>query len=148
LVPVERLSEIPFFQGLPAWALRRVAAAASERALEATAVILRQHDEVRDVFFLRSGSVQFLLRFEGIDDLVVGMTSEAGALLGWSRFRAPFRSTSTLRCETACHLLSVPGATLEEVMREDPRLGYRLLKRVAMVLANRLEQARDRLVGG
>lgn len=148
MVPVARLAEIPFFEGLPADELRRLADVATERELDRNQIVLHQHDDARSLFVLLSGSVQFLLRFEGVHDLLVGTESRPGALLGWSAFRPPYRNTASVRCEIPCLVLEVPREAFSEMFGRSPRQGYILLRRVAVVLANRLEQAKSMLVAG
>ena len=143
---VEQVVQIPFFQGLPAEALRQVAASSTVHALERGQVLMSQHDAAEHLFFLISGAVQFYIHFQGVDDLLVGTIREPGALLGWSVFREPYRYTVTTRCEEDCQVMRLPREIIMELVRTQPRLGYLLLKRVAATLANRLEQTRDILV--
>jgi signal-transduction protein with cAMP-binding, CBS, and nucleotidyltransferase domain len=91
---VEQVVQIPFFQGLPAEALRQVAANSTVIALERGRILMSQHDTAEHLFFLISGVVQFYIHFQGVDDLLVGTMRESGALLGWSVFRKPYRYTS------------------------------------------------------
>jgi CRP-like cAMP-binding protein len=143
---VEQVVQIPFFQGLPAEALRQVAADATVLTLERGRILMSQHDAAEHLFFLISGVVQFYIHFQGVDDLLVGTMRETGALLGWSVFRQPYRYTVTTRCEEDCQIMRLPRETIMELVQTHPRLGYLLLKRVAATLANRLEQTRDILV--
>ena len=71
MVSAKQLAKVPFFQTLPAWALRRFAEEANEREVDRNELILHQQDEARFVFFLLSGSVQILMRFEGFDDRIL-----------------------------------------------------------------------------
>ncbi len=96
---VEQVVQIPFFQGLPAEALRQVAANSTMLALKRGRILMSQHDAAEHLFFLISGVVQFYIHFQGVDDLLVGTMREPGALLGWSVFREPYRYTVTTRCE-------------------------------------------------
>jgi CRP/FNR family transcriptional regulator, cyclic AMP receptor protein len=146
MTPVEQVVQIPFFQGLPAEALRELAAKSAVLALERGRTLLSQNDAAEHLFFLITGSVQSYIRFQGVDDLLVGTIREPGALLGWSAFRQPHRYTATVRCEEECQVLRLPGEAITKLVETQPRLGYLLLKRVAAVLANRLEQTRDILV--
>lgn len=148
MVSVEQLSQVPFFQGLPAWAIREFATGALEKTLDHNEFIVRQHDEADSVFFLLSGSAQFLIRYDGKHDLLVATTRDFGALIGWSVLRIPHRYTATVRCEERCRVLKIPAETFEAVMEKDPRLGYLFLKRTAATLATRLEKARDLLTTG
>jgi CRP-like cAMP-binding protein len=143
---VEQVVQIPFFQGLPAEALRQVAAGSTVLVLERGQIVMSQHDAAEHLFFLVSGVVQFYLHFQGVDDLLVGTMREPGALLGWSYFREPYRYTVTTRCEEDCKIMRLPREIIMELAQTQPRLGYLLLKRVAATLANRLEQTRDILV--
>ena len=146
MTPVEQVVQIPFFQGLPAEALRELAAKSTLLTLERGGILLSQHDAAEHVFFLISGAAQSYIRFHGVDDLLVGIIREPGALLGWSVFRQPHRYTATIRCEEDCRVLRLPREVIMKLVETQPRLGYLLLKRVAAVLANRLEQTRDILV--
>jgi CRP-like cAMP-binding protein len=143
---VEQVVQIPFFQGLPAEALRQVAANSIVLTLERGRILISQHDNAEHLFFLISGVVQFYIHFQGVDDLLVGTMREPGALLGWSVFRKPYRYTVTTRCEEDCQVMRLPREIIMELVQTQPRLGYELLKRVAATLANRLEQTRDILV--
>jgi CRP-like cAMP-binding protein len=143
---VEQVVQIPFFQGLPAEALRQVATGSTVLHLQRGRVLMSQHDAAEHLFFLISGVVQFYIHFQGVDDLLVGTMREPGALLGWSVFRKPYRYTVTTRCEDDCQVMRLPREIIMELVQTQPRLGYLLLKRVAATLANRLEQTRDILV--
>jgi CRP-like cAMP-binding protein len=139
------LERLPFFAGLPPWALEHLAGVAREERLPAGRVLLHQHDRVRTVQFLLEGALQILVRV-GDDDLLVGLLDGRGALVGWSAFRPPHRSTATVRCERPSRLLALPAAAFEELFERDPGLGHLLLGRVAAGVADRLEQARERLL--
>ena len=145
-VSVESIAGLEFFSGLPDWAVQIVAQGAHEVSYDAGDVMLHQHDEVEVASFLLSGSVQFLLQFEGVHDLLVGATAEAGGLIGWSMFRAPYRSTATVRCYRPCRLLTVPREAFDEIFVRDPRLHYNILRRVASVAAGRLMRSRQILL--
>jgi CRP/FNR family transcriptional regulator, cyclic AMP receptor protein len=146
MTAVEQVVEIPFFQGMPADALREIAAQSTVLTLQPGRTLISQHAAAEHLFFLLSGSVQFYIHFHGVDDLLVGTMRQPGALLGWSVVRKPHRYTATVRCEEECRVLRLPRETLIQLMETQPRLGYLLLKRIAATLANRLEQTRDLLV--
>jgi CRP/FNR family cyclic AMP-dependent transcriptional regulator len=146
MTAVEEVVQIPFFQGIPAEALREIAAQSTILTLEAGRTFISQNAAAEHVFFLISGSVHFYLHFHGVDDLLVGTMRQPGALLGWSVVRKPHRYTATVRCEEECRVLRLPRDVLISLVETQPRLGYLLLKRIAATLANRLEQTRDLLV--
>jgi len=146
MVSPDQLKDIPFFRGISTEVLELLAAGAHERTFESGVFLLHQHAEASTVYFLVSGVIQFLIRFEGVDDLLVGTSSEYGAPIGWSVVREPFRYTASARCETACRVISIPRDLFDNVIVEHPVAGYEILTRLALVLADRLEQARDMLI--
>src|SRR5215218_11417819 len=140
-VELASLAQLPFFQGMPQWALVRLAEAAAEEQVPAGEMVLRQADRAWAVQFLLAGSVQILLRV-GEEDLLVAVVRRPGELLGWSAFRAPYRYTASVRAEEPSRLLRVPAAGFEELFERDPAFAYHTLQRVAVSVTDRLEQAR------
>src|SRR6266511_1001825 len=124
-----RLGRLSFFQGIPRWALIRLAEAASEEELPAGGLVFRQSDRARAVHFLVAGSVQILIRV-GEEDLLVAVLRDSGELLGWSAFRPPFRDTASVRCEAPSRLVRVPAVVFEELFEREPALAYQVLQRV------------------
>ena len=139
-VTADELAGLRFFEGLPGWALERLAGSATRRRFGQGAMVVRQNDEALAVYFLLSGAVQVLVYFEGVGDLLMGVQRDSGSLVaGWSAFRPPYRHTSSLRCEEASELIRLPRETFEGIFEEDPYLGYRILKKVATAVDHRLE---------
>jgi CRP-like cAMP-binding protein len=114
---IEELTELRFFEGVPGWALERLAGSATKRRLE------------QGVYF------------EGVGHLLMGVHREPGSLIAWSAFRAPYRHTSSMRCEETTEVMRIPRDTFEEIFEKDPYLGYLILKKVAAAMDNRLEGA-------
>jgi CRP-like cAMP-binding protein len=138
----EELAGLRFFEGVPGWALERLARSATKRRFEQGAIVVRQNDEARAVYFLLSGAVQILVYFEGVGDLLMGVQRDPGSLIaGWSAFRPPYRHTSSMRCEEASELVRLPRETFEEIFEDDPYLGYQILRKVAAEVDHWLEHA-------
>ena len=88
MTAVEQVVQIPFFQGLPAEALRKSPQNRTILTLERGETFISQHAAAEHVFFLISGSVQFYIHFHGVDDLLVGTMRAAGGsarLVGFSQ---------------------------------------------------------------
>jgi Cyclic nucleotide-binding domain len=141
-ITAEELAGLRFFEGVPGWALERLARSATTRGFEQGAIVVQQNDEARAVYFLLSGAVQILVYFEGVGDLLMGVQRDRGSLIaGWSAFRPPFRHTSSMRCEETSELVRLPRETFEEIFEDDPYLGYQILKKVAVAVDHWLEGA-------
>lgn len=144
MVKLALLGRVPLFQGMPRWALTRLAEVAVDQQLPAGQVLVNQYDRARDVFFLVAGTVEILIRVGG-EDLLVATLGEPGEPIGWSAFRPPYRYTSTTRCQGPCHVIRVPAGVFDELVGRDPALAYRTLQKVAASLANRLDHTREAL---
>lgn len=147
MIPLAEIRNLTIFKTLPDAATEALCADAEALEFGTGDEILHQHDQANSLYILLSGTVEFLIKVEGVDDLFVGMTSECGALLGWSVFREPHRYTATIRCAEPCRVIRFPRRTLDLVLANDPRAGYRLRQAIAAAVADRLRDALD-LLGG
>ena len=146
MISADVLARLAIFKDMPQEILMELAERAQLRTFERNEVIVRQHDDAHAVYLLLSGRAQFLIRFQGVDDMLVGTTSEYGAPIGWSIAREPHRYTATVRCEEPCEALYVPRSMLDRIINQNPGVGYDILCHLAAAVAARLEQARDLLV--
>jgi len=138
----EQLRRVPFFAGLPEPAVAAFAADAEELALPAGDLVIEQNDDALGVFFLLDGSVEVLLRYEGVGDFFMGSFQETGSMFGWSALRPPYRYTDSVRCERPTRLLRVPRARFEDVAARSPSTGYQVLHRTVAEVDRQLEVTR------
>jgi CRP-like cAMP-binding protein len=143
---VDVLARLPIFKDVPRDVLIRLAEHTHTQTFESNDVIVHQHDDAHDIYFLLNGSVQFLISFQGANDMLVGTTRDYGAPIGWSVAREPHRYTASVRCEEPCKVIHMPRSALEQIIEQYPEAGYDILRRLAAAIATRLEQARDLLV--
>ena len=146
MVTARQLAALPLLRGTDEGLLKELATHADERHVEPGDVVVRQHEEARHAFFVMSGAVTLRISVAGSGDLLVGRTDQPGALIGWSVFCPPYRYTTTTLCEQACVLIRVSRLGFDTLMNRDPGWGGELLRRVSERVAERMEQARDRLV--
>jgi CRP-like cAMP-binding protein len=173
-VDLLRLAGLPFFHGMPRWALARIAQSAGELSLPAGHVLIRQHDHATAVFVLLSGAVQIHIRV-GTDDLLVGVLRGEGELVGWSTFRPRYRYTASVSCEEPTLVVRVPARVFEELVepytyrasatarerttmlvlprddldryaRKNPRFGVALMRGVIGLIGDRVQATRLRLI--
>lgn len=145
MISEEKLKEIHYFEHIPNFILKEIAAVAEVKSFEKNDFIVRQHDEANYLYLLCSGRVQFLIRFEGVDDLLVGTSEKKHAIIGWSAFRIPFRYTASVRCERPCETIQFPSDLINKLCDNHPQFGFLFLRKVASTLSNRLEDTRELL---
>jgi CRP/FNR family transcriptional regulator, cyclic AMP receptor protein len=137
------LGRQPFFRGIP-WpqleALASVAACADFAAGEA---VFREGEEANRFYLLLTGRVA--LEATTADRQVQLQVVEAGEALGWSWVFPPFRWQFSARAVEPVHAFFFHAETLRQRLDDDPVLGHAVMKRVANVLFERLQSARQRL---
>jgi CRP-like cAMP-binding protein len=143
MVDNDVLRAVPFFVDLDSWVISALARQAEEVRLGPAELIIVQNEDARDIYFLLDGSIEVLLRYEGVGELFMGTHEQVGTLIGWSAFRPPHRYSDSVRCHRPSRLLRVPSAGFEEVMSGDPAVGYQLLRRVNAQVAQQLETTRQ-----
>ena len=146
MVTARQLAALPLLRGVNERLLEELATHAEERHVEPGDAVVRQHEEARHAFFLLSGAVTLRISVAGSGDLLVGRTDQPGALIGWSAFCPPYRYTTTTLSEQACVLIRISHLGFDTLMSRDPRCGGESLRRVSERVAERMEQARDRLI--
>ena len=146
-IPPTVLAEVAILAGCPDWVPALLAGAAEERRLPRGALVVEQHAPADTVWVLLEGSVEILLGFDVVGDLLVGVQHEAGSVIGWSAFREPYLYTTSARCEQECRLLAIPRSAFDEVFHRDPLVGAGIVRRVAGTIDLRLEGALRFLTG-
>ncbi|MGI9378201.1 MAG: cyclic nucleotide-binding domain-containing protein [Methyloligellaceae bacterium] len=146
MIATNALCRLAIFENVPQQILAELAEHVTRQTFEPNDIIVRQHDDAQCIFLLLKGKVQFLIEFQGVDDMLVGTTSAYGAPIGWSVAREPHRYTATVRCEEQSEMLCIPKSSLNRIVRQYPEVGFDILRHLAVAIATRLEQARDFLV--
>jgi len=137
------LAAVPLLAGLDPPVLRAIAQSADEVSVPAGEMIIEQGEDASCVFFLLEGSVEALLRFEGVGDLFMGTYEAVGTLLGWSAFLPPYRYSDSVRSHRPSRFLRVSRTDLETIFASDLAAAHEVLRRVNVEVAQQLETTRQ-----
>jgi CRP-like cAMP-binding protein len=139
------LAEHPFLHGLAPAHVSLLVGCASNVVFQPGETVFREGDPADDFFIVREGDVGVELHVPGQGTMTIA-TVGAGEILGWSWLVPPHRCAFSARAATRVRAISFDGACLRDKCDRDPALGYELLKRVAMVMADRLQATRLQLL--
>ncbi|HTT72986.1 MAG TPA: cyclic nucleotide-binding domain-containing protein [Thermoplasmata archaeon] len=131
----------PFLRELPAAFVERIARHARERTYAAGDLILREGDLADRFVLIFAGKVALEVVSPERPRLTI-QTVGPGEILGWSWLVAPFRWRFDARAVKATRVLEIEAAPLVRALDDDPRDGYRFLRRLVPVMGERLEMAR------
>ena len=138
------LAKHPFLDGLSNKHLQLLATCAMPTAFASGEVFYHEGDPANRFYLIAEGEVALELDVEGQKPLLV-QTVGVGETVGWSWMIQPYRAHLTARTLTPVKAVFFYGTRLLEACEEDHELGYEMMKRVATLMAHRLEAVMHRL---
>ena len=139
------LREHPLLEGLPDDYIALLVGCASNVRFEAGQVIAHHDDPSNHFYLIRHGDVALEVNAPARGPLVVA-TVHAGDIVGWSWLVPPHRWAFDVRATTLTRAIAFDAACLRTKCAENHDLGYELLRRVTLVMSDRLKAARVQLL--
>ena len=139
------VDELPALRALAPEHRATIAGCARNRVFARGEALLREGDAADEFFVLREGAVAI----EAHDPARGALTIETlhpGEIVGWSWLLPPYRAAFDARASDVAHVLAFDGTCLRRKCEADPALGYALMKLVAGVFVERLQNTRLRLL--
>jgi CRP-like cAMP-binding protein len=141
----ELIGELPAFEGLAPDQLDLIAGCGENRSFNAGQYLLREGEPANRFYVIRHGSVAVETYAPQRGPLMIE-TLHDDDLLGWSWLVPPYRTELDARALETVRTIAFDGACLRGKCDADPALGYALMQRFAVVLAERLQATRLRLL--
>ncbi len=146
MISPEMLRRYPFFHSLSHEQINRLAMISSGVEFAAGEWILREGEPPDRLYLIVEGDVDICLQVGGTaQDVLAFTTVTSGAVLGWSALIAERRFASA-RARTPVSAIAMDGARLLALCEEDEALGYRIMRRIAGVIYERLRNVTYQLV--
>jgi len=142
---IELLDEIPALKVLSADHREAIAGCTRNRVYARDETLLSEGGPADEFFVIRHGLVGVETEVPGRGAVTVE-TLHAGDVLGWSWLLPPYRSAFGARALATTRVLAIDGACLRGKCDAEPALGYDLLKVMAAVFGERLQDTRLRLL--
>ena len=139
------LAAHPFLKGLEERYLKLIVGCASNVVFQPGQFISREGEEANQFYFIREGRV-VLETYSPIKGPIAIHTQQKGEILGWSWLVPPYRWHFDSRALELTRAIALDGKCLRGKCEEDHDLGYELMKRFALVIAERLEATRFQLL--
>jgi CRP/FNR family cyclic AMP-dependent transcriptional regulator len=139
------LAEHPFAHGLEERYLQLLTGCAANVRFESGQVIFREGEEANQFYLIRQGKVTVEL-FAPERGAMTILTVGEGEVLGWSWLVPPYRWSFDARAIESTRALALDGKCLRGKSEKDHDLGFELLKRIALVMEERLRATRLQLL--
>jgi len=108
-------------------------------------IIFRETDPADRVYVMIEGSAELIISADGIGARRLTEITE-GDLLGWCPLVRRKRLTATARATSPTKVVAIDGDRLLILCESNPRFGYDLMNRTALVLSQRLNATRRQLM--
>ena len=131
------LKEHPFFKDFDAEGLAILAGCASNERFSAGQYIFREGGGADRFYIIRHGSVAVEIQIPGRDRLII-QTLHEDDILGWSWMLSPHRWSYDARALTLVRAVSLDATCLRGKCDVNHELGYHLMQRIILVMAERL----------
>jgi len=139
------LKEHPFLAGMSDKHIQLLVGCASNVAWKAGEFIFKEGEPADNFYFIRHGRVLVETHIPQKGPIII-RTREAGEIFGWSWLVPPYRWHFDAKAVEVTRAITLDGKCLRGKCEEDHDLGYEIMKRFALIIAERLEQTRLQLL--
>jgi CRP-like cAMP-binding protein len=139
------LSEHPFLEGLSDIYLDLLVGCASNVVFKEGELICREGQAADSFYFIRHGRVQIETHMPQQGPLIIH-TRHDGEVFGWSWLVPPYRWRFDARATEVTRAIAMDGKCLRGKCEEDHDLGFEIMKRFSLIIAERLEATRLQLM--
>ncbi|MCK4461160.1 MAG: cyclic nucleotide-binding domain-containing protein [candidate division Zixibacteria bacterium] len=141
----QTLREHPFLEGLGAEHIKLLVGCASNVVFKSGEFIIREGEEADAFYFIRHGRVLIETHVPQKGPIMI-RSREAGEILGWSWLVPPYRWHFDARAVELTRAIALDGKCLREKCEEDHDLGYEVMRRFVLIIAQQLEATRLQLL--
>lgn len=139
------LEKHPFLEGIRGDLMAIMTGCAKNRRFEAGDYLTREEEDADRFFLLRTGRVAVRVRGSRAGGLTI-LTVSPGEMVGWSWLVAPHRYRFDSQALEPTTAFELDGRCLRTKCEENPELGYEILRRVSVALAQRLDAVQLQLL--
>ena len=138
------LARLPLFEGMAPADLEKLSLTSVRRILADGETLVEMGEPISEVHWLEKGQLALRVRHE--HRWVLVSTLHAGDLLGWSALREEPTALSTARAIGPATLISMPAASLLELLAGRSAHSQLLLKRLFGIATQHLDESRAQLL--
>ena len=129
------VEEIQLFKGFGPDFMEEITDAAQEVDFAEDLLLFNRGDPAENLYVLVEGSVNLFIKDGGSINFIV---DEPGEIFGWSALVEPNIYTASAMCFAGAKALKIEGTRLEHILERHPKEAYRMMKRLAGVVGQRL----------
>ena len=106
-------------------------------------MIFRQGEEANCLYVLIQGAVDLAVKAQEQIDFMTSKIEREGAVFGTASLMEPFRYNVSATCLKPSEVLVIDASFIQKMMEEYPRMGMEMMKKLASIYFNRLNDLRS-----
>ena len=142
MVSAEWLKKTELFGSLNESRLNTVLSRSSVESFPEGKSIFRQGEEATRLYILIEGAIHLTVKTQEQSDFMTSKIEKEGAAFGIPSLIEPFRYNVTAICLKPSRVLAIEADLLMKKMEEDPKMGMDVMKKLASIYFNRLNELR------
>lgn len=146
MISYDDMKGIDFFKDFTEDELKAVQVICNEESYKAGAIIFNEVTPARYLYILKSGKVSLDIKVASDKYISILTISNFAEPLGWSALVEPFRFSATARCVEDSTIILVDAMKLLELFKNDYRMGFLVMRRIASLISSRIRDTRLQLI--
>ena len=143
MVSAEWLKKTELFENLNESHLNVILSRSSVESLTEGKTIFRQGEEANRLYILIQGAVDLTAKAQEQIDFMTSKIEREGAVFGTASLMEPFRYNVSAICLNPSEVLVIDASFIQKMMEEDPKMGVEIMKKLASIYFNRLNDLRS-----
>jgi len=143
MVSTEWLKKTELFENLNNSQLNVLLSRSSVESFPEEKTIFRQGEEANRLYVLIQGAVDLTAKAQEQIDFMTSKIEREGAVFGTASLMEPFRYNVSATCLKPLKVLVIDASFIQKMMEEDPKMGMEIMKKLASIYLNRLNELRS-----
>jgi len=145
MVKIKDLKLFGIFSELNDNELENIAEIAKHEKYEKDRRIFQEKSIARNLYLVKGGSIEIRMRAAGGKEMSIDLVGP-GEVFGWSAVTEPHAFTAASYAIEASEVFVVNGSVLRDLFKKNNHIGYKVMMKVASVIAHRLRSLNEKCV--
>jgi CRP-like cAMP-binding protein len=146
MVSVELLKKTELFEALEQFQLNELLSHATVQSFPEGEIVFREGGKATRLYVLMEGMIRLSVREQEQVDFIASQVSKEGMVFGIPSLLEPFCYNVTATCLKPSTLLVMEADQIRRRMDEEPRIGMAIMKKLALLYFNRLNDLRKGVI--
>jgi len=143
MVSTEWLKKAELFETLKESQLNALLSHSNVESFPEGKTIFHQGDEAMYLYILIEGGADLTVKTGEKIDFMTSKIDKEGAVFGTASLMEPFRYNVSATCIKPSKVLTIDANFIQKKMEEDPKMGMEVMKKLASIYFNRLNELRS-----